>query len=219
MTSIPNPSRRVYGIAMILAPLLFLASTIAFIVEGDGMNEGVLGGTIGVWSVFAILIAFLGLLRLMEPKAPRAAAILTVLACCGFPAGVAFSIDAILTGALSVEVNEAIDAGFDDAPIAILAFIPWGWFGPLSFLLVGIMLWRTRAVPTWNGALLAATGVLFVVSRMERLDALAVVSDLVLLAALAPIGWRLLTSASPASAAVTPATQVAKPSTASNTPG
>jgi hypothetical protein len=58
---------------------------------------------------------------------------------------------------------------------------------------MGILLWRTRVTPWWSGALLMAGGVLFVISRMERIDVLAVAADAVLLAALAPIGWALLT--------------------------
>jgi len=201
---------RIYGTATIAAPLLLLASTLAFVTEGEGINEGVLGGTIGVWSAFAFAVAFVGILRLIEPSAPRAAAALTVLALIGFTAGVAFNVDAIyvaLIPELTVErLNDAMTGG--DA-IAILAFLPWGWFVPLTFVLTGVMLWRTHTVAPWSGILLIIGGILFVASRPERINALALTGDVVLVVALAPIGWAMLTglrTARPAGIATATAT-------------
>jgi len=201
---------RIYGTATIAAPLLLLASTLAFVTEGEGINEGVLGGTIGVWSAFAFAVAFVGILRLIEPSAPRAAAALTVLALIGFTAGVAFNVDAIyvaLIPELTVErLNDAMTGG--DA-IAILAFLPWGWFVPLTFVLTGVMLWRTHTVAPWSGILLIIGGILFVASRPERINALALTGDVVRVVALAPIGWAMLTglrTARPAGIATATAT-------------
>lgn len=195
----------VYGVAAILAPILLMASTVAFIVAGEGINHGALGGTIGVWSSFALLVGFIGMLRALEPAAPRAAAALTMLAIPGFAAGVAFNVDAIFTAAASPESNSTLDGVFETQPIAILAFLPWGWFVPLSLALAGIFLWRTRTVPAWNGTLLIAAGVLFVASRPERINLLALVSDVVLIAALLPIGWAMLRTATARERMSTPA--------------
>lgn len=198
LSSNPAPAvAHVYGVATILAPVLLLASTVAFVVAGEGINHGVLGGTIGVWSSFALLVAFIGILRALEPAAPRAAAVLTVLAISGLAAGVAFNVDAIVTAAAGPESSGTFNALVETQPVAILAFLPWGWFVPLSLVLAGIFLWRTRTVPAWNGVLLIAAGVLFVASRPERITLLAIASDVVLIAAMAPIGWAMLRTTTP----------------------
>jgi uncharacterized membrane protein YgdD (TMEM256/DUF423 family) len=197
-----RPLARVYGIAAILAPLLLLASTIAFITDGEGLNVGVLGGVVGVWSAFAFVIAFVGILRMLEPRAPRAAAIMTVLAMTGFASGVAFDVNAIFDEIVGpVELAAALDAAIDaggTAGLSILAFLPWGFFGPVSMMVIGILLWRTRVTARWSAALLAVGGVLFVASRPERINLLALIADSVLVLALVPIGWSMLTGNDPA---------------------
>lgn len=190
---------RIYGTAAVLAPLVLLASTLAYITAGDGINDGVLGGTIGVWSCFTLAIALVGVLRLLEPAAPKAAALLTAFTLIAFSGGVAFNITAIY---LATFGNDFLEAGLQGGDaIGVLAFLPWGLLTPLTFVLVGIMLWRTRTVDWWSGALLVAGGILFVASRPARIDPLAVTADIVLALALIPIGWTMLTrtrSTSPA---------------------
>lgn len=204
LSSLPTASARVYGTAIVLAPLLLLASSIAYITEGASINDGVLGGTIGVWSVFAFAIAFVGILRVLEPRAPRAAPLLTVLALTGFGAGVAFNVLAILTPVFGPEINTFIEDVDGSNAIAILAFLPWGWFAPLTFVLTGIMLWRTGTFARSVAGLLVVGGVLFIASRPEKIDALALIADTALIAALVPIGWALLTAGRPVGAAPAP---------------
>lgn len=190
-------SARVFGIAAIAAPLLLLASTVAFATDGEGINDGVLGGTIGVWSAFAMAVALVGVLRLLEPRAPRAAPILTALAVTAFSAGVAFNVQAMYLASFDVdflaEASEGTVEGSD--AIGMLAFLPWGWFVPLSLVLTGVFLWRTRTASWWSGALLIVGGVLFVTARPARIEVVAMLGDAALVLALAPIGWAMLTGA------------------------
>lgn len=196
---------RLYGVAVIVAPLLMLGSTIAYVFAGDGINEGVLGGTVGVWSSFAMAVAFVGILRLLEPRAPRAAPILTLLSVTAFCAGVAFNVQAMYLAGFGVDfLTEAAEGSADG--IGILAFLPWGWFAPLSMVLVGAFLWRTRTVSWWSGALLIVGGILFVTARPARIEAIAMVGDSALILAMVPIGWAMLTGAR----AVPPAEQPAR---------
>lgn len=193
--NLPSPSARMYAAALIVAPVLLLASTVGYAVAGEGVNHGVLGGVLGVWSVFALLLALLGLLRLLEPAAPRTVAVLTVPVVTGFAGGVAFNVAAIFDATIPAAPDVAFDAVVDASPGALLAFLPWGWFAPLSMVLVGVALWRTGVVARWSAASLVAGGVLFVASRPERIDWLAMIGDGVLILALAPIGLALLTAA------------------------
>jgi hypothetical protein len=199
---------RIYGVAAIVGPLLLAASTTAYILEGEEINRGVLGGTIGVWASFAMIIALVGVLRLLEVNRPRAAPILTIFALTGFAAGIAFSMDAIFAAIVGPDLDAALDAAIDEGSgaISILAYLPWGWFAPLSLILLGIFLWRSRTTTWWTGALLILGGVLFVVGQMERIGAIALAADVVLLLALAPIGWTLLTQARRAVTAGDPGT-------------
>lgn len=185
---------RIYGIAAIVAPLLLLGATTAYLVEGEGINHGMLGGTIGVWSCLAMVIAMVGVLRLLEAHRPRAAPILSLFALSGWAAGVGFNMHALFLAVIGPELDTALDAAIDEGGVGVLsifAWLPWGWFAPLSLILVGIFLWRSRTTPWWTGALMIAGGVLFVVGQMERIGSIAAASNMVLLLAFAPIGWML----------------------------
>jgi hypothetical protein len=182
---------RAFGLALIIAPLLLLASTIAYITEGEKINHGVLGGTIGVWSVFAIGFAMVGLFRMLEPHAPRASIILTLMIVMVVAGGTAFNIQGIFVALYDVDfMNDTAITGSDT--IAILAFLPWGLFMPITMIATGVVLWRTRAVARPVAILFAAAGILFVASRPEQINVLAIFSDLVFLAAMAPLGWAVL---------------------------
>jgi glucan phosphoethanolaminetransferase (alkaline phosphatase superfamily) len=192
---------RIHGWAIMLAPLLLLASTVTFIYEG-GINNGVVGGTIGVWSTFAFAIGIAGIYRLLEPRAPRIAPVFMAIALIGFVGGAAFNIQAMYLAGygndLLTDITEGRLAGA--STIGTFAFLPWGLLVPVTLVATGILLWRTRTVPTWSAALLVLGGVLFVASRPARIDPLALAADAVLVLALAPIGWSMMTRSRQATA-------------------
>jgi len=192
--SVSPTAARICGVSILLAPVLLLASTLAFIGPGDGINDGVAGGTIGVWSCFAFILALTGMMRAIEPDAPRAAPLVSAMAVIGFAGGVAFNVHAIFLAHFGSRIDEFFSEVEGADMIGILAFLPWGWFAPLTLVATGILLWRTGRVPTPSAMLLVAGGVLFVASRPERIDWLAVVADTALLAALVPVGVALLTN-------------------------
>lgn len=183
---------RITSGAAIAAPILLLASTVAYITDGGGINDGVVGGTIGVWSCLAFVLAFTGIHRALEPHSPRAAPILMAVTVLGCAAGVGFNIDAILAEAFG---RDAVDTALEDHPFALLAYLPWGWCFPAGLIGTGVLMWRTRVVSRLTAGLVAAGGLLFVSSRPARVDALAVLGDVVLVLALVPIGWALLGNA------------------------
>ncbi|MGE3620823.1 MAG: hypothetical protein AB7L84_10210 [Acidimicrobiia bacterium] len=192
-TPIPGASPmavRLTGLAAIVAPLLLLASTVGYVTDGNGINDGHVGGTFGVWSCFAFLLALVGIHRMVEPVAPRAAPIWMAVVAIGAAAGVGFNIDAILAADFG---REAVDAVGEESPLVLLAYLPWGLFFPIGLVGTGVLLWRTRVVPHLTAALVVAGGLLFVASRPPRIDPLAVFGDCVLVLAFAPIGWALLT--------------------------
>lgn len=193
--SIPGASpvtTRITGVAAIAAPLLLLVSTVAYLTDGGGINDGVVGGTIGVWSCLAFLLAFAGISRALEPHALRTAPILMSVMLLGCAGGIAFNIDGVLSASFG---REAVDAATDERPFSILAYLPWGLCFPAGLIGTGALMWRTRVPTRRTAALVAAGGLLFVSSRPARVDALAVLADAVLVLALVPICWSLLSRA------------------------
>jgi hypothetical protein len=180
------------AVAVIAAPIVFLLSDVAYVVAGDGINNGVLGGTIGVWSVFLLGWAFVGISRALEPVAPRGALALLILALPAMCGGAAFNVNALHWDHFGNDFIEAAFADGGSAAVGVLAFLPWGWFAPASFVLAGVLVWRTRIAPAWAGALTALAGVLFVSARPAGIDSLAIAADVVMVAGLAPIGLAML---------------------------
>jgi hypothetical protein len=181
---------RVHAWALIAFPLLLLASSVAFLSEG-GVNDGVVGGTIGVWSSFALAIGFVGLSRALEGQAPRGAMVLLVIGVIAACAGVAFNVQAMYAAQYDADI--LLDSSEGAAPaIAFFAFLPWGWLAPVTFIVAGVLVWRTKVFVRWAGLLLVAGGVLFVTGRPARIDAIVIATDLVLAGALVPIGLAML---------------------------
>lgn len=184
---------RTFGLATIAAPVLLLGSTIAYLAE-DGINDGVIGGTVGIWSTFALAVAFTGIYRMIEPRAPRIGPIFAALTLVGMAAGTLFNLQAMYLAAYDNDLlTDAMDGTLPDvSPLTFFAFLPWGWLAPVAFVATGILLWRTRTVPTWSALLLVLGGILFIASRPARIEPLAIACDIALVLALVPIGWSLL---------------------------
>ncbi len=193
-TTASCPGRRFFALAVVAAPVLLLLADVAYITTGNGINNGVLGGTIGVWSCFVLVWAFIGLAHTLRHDAPRGALALLILA---VPAtvggGVAFNVEALHRDHFGNSILEAaLVSGDPDALIGLFSFLPWGWMAPASFVLLGVLVWRSTVFPRWAGALTALGGLLFVVARPQDIDALAIVCDVVLVAGLAPLGLAML---------------------------
>ncbi len=182
---------------MIAAPALLAVSSVAY-AAGTGFSADQLGGTLQVYAMAVYPLALLGLTRRLERVRPRAAAVLSAIAVLGTAGGVTFGVDAVHAAVHP----EGPMREFSVAP-AIL-FIP-GLFFPLAFIGIGIALAQSGAAPRWAGYGLALGGVLFPLSRIPRVIELALASDLLIFAALAPLGWALLTGRRASNATSNPA--------------
>ena len=191
--TVPTTADRIAGTAAVLGPLLLLSSSLLFLFVENGINDGVLGGTVGMWSCFALAVAVPGVLRALEPVAPRAAPRVALVATIGFVAGAAFNIQAMYGAATGIVLLDRVG---DGVPLlALLAFLPWGWFAPLGLALTGWLLLRAGA--RLPGGLLVAAGILFVIGRPGTIGPLVLASDVALIAALLPLGAGLATGRSP----------------------
>ena len=185
------------GICLIVAPLLLLASTVAYAL-GDGFNGDRTGGTIQVYAMAAFVPVILGLATMVGQSQPRLAAALILLGSLGAAGGVAYGIDSIHYGETRTSVEDYGAAG----PFALQ--IPGAMF-PLSLLGIAAGFLRSGAEPRWPFALLALAAVLFPASRIPRVEELAIIADSLFILALVPLGWRILSGADAETAVATPA--------------
>lgn len=177
-----SPRSRLLAGAFIAAPLLLLASSVAFAAGSEPLR--------GVLQFYAFAVFVLVILTLTDALAgvfPRAAVALTLVGVLGMAAGVGFAVDN-LHGALLDDAYLVDDGGIAGV---FVANIP-GLMGPLAFIGIGLALLRAEVEPRFSGVALVTAGLLFPVSRIGELPALAIVDDLIFLLALAPLGWAML---------------------------
>ncbi|MCA1698063.1 MAG: hypothetical protein LC790_03840 [Actinobacteria bacterium] len=171
------------GAGMILGPLLLLASTAASL-PGDGEDSA--GGVLQIYAFVGLMLAMIGLTELCQRYLPRAAAALTLMAALGVAGGVAYGLNSIYVDMGAMDLNEQTGA------TTSLALQLPGILFPLSFIGLGLALFRSAIPLRWCGLALIAGGVLFPISRIGDIEALAPVSDMLFLLGLAPIGLALL---------------------------
>lgn len=169
-----SPRTRLIGATFVLAPLLLLV--------GDAVPAPA-GAAIMFYAFAAFMPVVVTLTGILEVAFPRAAAALTVLRALGIAAGVGFAIDGIhaeLPGSVEL-IDDGGTAGVFVANIPGLMF-------PLALIGLGLALVRAGAHPRFCGPALILAGLLFPISRIGEIVPLAMVDDLLLLLALAPLG-------------------------------
>lgn len=183
--------RTVYGLSLIVAPLLLAASTFFW----QNGQLGLTGGTIQVWSYVFWIPAMLGLLSLLRGTLPRFAAwavLLVAMVCIG---GANFGTDGVYLAGAEMLSGAPVDpdafhAAISPASIFVL-YMP-GLFFPLSLMLIGFLLWRTGNAPPVFALLLIVGALCFPLSRLPRIELLAHLADLLLLAGAGGMGWIFL---------------------------
>jgi hypothetical protein len=187
VTSTATPTSRVFGLAMILGPVVSLVSTVVYVL-GGGLNKDQAGGVIQIYGVVGYAIAIIGLLRLLEKPMPRLSAALTVLGMVTVAAGLGFGNDSIVRA-----VNPDVALSQSHSAAATFALVLPGLTFPLTWIGLGLGLAKTGVISRWSGFAIAAGGLLFPVARIPGIDALALIADVVLLLGVVPIGLAVLT--------------------------
>lgn len=183
--------RTVCGLALILAPLLLAASTFFW----QNGQLGLVGGTIQVWSFIFWIPAMLGLLSLLRGAMPRFAAwamLLVAMVCIG---GANFAMDGIYLAGFGMMNGAPVDPDAFHAiisPASVLVLYLPGLFFPLSLMLIGFLLWRTGNAMPLLALLLIVGALCFPLSRLPRIELLAHLADLLLLAGAGGMGWTFL---------------------------
>ena len=181
--------KRVEGFCLIIAPLLFAASTF-FWQEGE---YGVEAAILIIFSMFFWIPALKGLFSLVKSEMPRYAVWGLWVAIFGCISGVCFAFLGYLATVFSIS-HEQYLISLSRYPITsqILLFGSGPLF-PLSILVLGIILIVKRLVPVWIGILFCLAAISFPLARIPpRTPWIAHITDLVLVIPCTVIALQIL---------------------------
>ena len=177
-----------FGASLIVAPLLQAVSTF-FWIDGE---YGVTGGTILIFSMIFWIPALVFLFSLVASKKPTYAAWGFLIAVYGFVSGVNFGFLGVLTEVFSVP-HERYVHELSKYPVSSnLLLFQAGPLAPLSLVVLGLVMFFTKAVDWKIAMLIALGGILFPVSRISRVELVAHIVDAVQLIPMAVLGVQLL---------------------------
>ena len=181
--------------SLFLAPLFYAISSFFWNTQSQyGTYDTTSGLLLIIGSIFWVP-AFMALFDMLRERAPNYASwgfLLAVYGClCG---GVGFALRDILTVVFNIPHHTMLVALSQYPVLTNIIFWIGGPAFPISLLILGIVLARTRTVPVWVGILIAIAGALFPASRIPRIEWIAHVVDFMMLVPLAYISWQMLTN-------------------------
>lgn len=166
-----------YGVSLLLAPLLMFASSF-FWINGE---YGVAGGTIVIISTVFWIVTMIYLFGLLKIKMPRIAQWGLLISIFGFVSGGLFGFVGVMTEIFGISHQTYIDQ-FENYPISTGILLFWsGPLAPLSLILLGILFLKAKTTNPWIAIMIIIGGIAFPVSRISRNEWIAHVSDILLL--------------------------------------
>jgi hypothetical protein len=182
----PDPIDRLTTAAIFVAPVLIIASTIAYGLA-DGMNRGQIGGALQLYANSVLCLAVVGLALPLRYMLPRTASVALGLGLITAATGAAYGVDSMW--AAVTDMPQLVDQG---DPVSFAAMAPPAVALVLTFVILGIAYARSGLVPAPVGYLLALVGPLFPAGRATDILPIALLTDLVLLGAMVAIGRGLI---------------------------
>jgi hypothetical protein len=125
---------------------------------------------------------------------PRYATWGLLIAIYGCIGGAAFGLEGLFAEAFRIPHDVRREAWAQFPTTFNLTFFWPGPLFPLSLLILGAMLIRTRSIPLWAGLLICLAAIAFPVSRIPRIALAAHAADVLMLIPLASTGWGFLKS-------------------------
>lgn len=171
------------AVSLVLGPLFGVASSLAWLADAQEWR-----GILSFWMVVFLGVGLSGILlrRLSEP-APVAAAVVGLTLAAGLAAGAAYSAETAIVDVFGIDrLNN------EGAISSVLLLRLPGLMLPLSILALAWFSLRHRTIDRIPAFLLALGAVAFPVSRIPEIAGIALVSDLLLLAALTPVAIGVL---------------------------
>lgn len=177
--------RRLQALGLILGPALFALSPLFW---NDG-HYGVAGGLLIALATVPWVYGLIGEYDDLRSRFPVASGLWLLVVLVGMFGTVAFGLQGVFESVFGVDDSAAL-AAFGDYPttVAIILLLAGPVF-PGALLLLGAMLWRSSLTPTWCAALLCLAAAAFPVARVTRSAPVALVADLVMLAAFGAVAW------------------------------
>jgi hypothetical protein len=205
----PNLTRRILGAAMILAPLLALASAlVAPALKGRaGAKLAEIANHQDRWYLYALFItvsgwllvpAVLGLIGSVSERAPRLGLIGGALALLGAVTAIGDATVELMYWQMGAPGGDpaqmaALADRYENATGSSLIFTIGGLALISGLALLAIALWRTRTAPIWAAVGIPLATVLNIAGLSGNSNALVIASDIMLLAALGWIGRLVFT--------------------------
>jgi hypothetical protein len=180
--------KRVEGFCLIIAPLLFAASTF-FWQDGE---YGVAAAILIIFSMFFWIPALTGLFSLVKNEMPRYAVWGLWIAVFGCISGVCFAFLGYLATIFNISHEEYLNLLSHYPVTSQILLFGSGPLFPLSILVLGITLMLTISVPVWIGILFCLAAIVFPLSRIPRVEWMAHIADLAMLVPSVAIAWQIL---------------------------
>jgi hypothetical protein len=191
-----NAERKLWGLSLILAPALFAISTFFWVHTNGRIEYGATGGTIIAVATVFWIPAFIGLFGLLKERMPHFATWGLLVAIYGCTGGAAFGLEGLFAEAFRIPHDVRREAWAQFPTTFNLTFFWPGPLFPLSLLVLGAVLIRTKLIPLWAGLLICLAAIAFPVSRIPRIDLVAHAADVLMFIPLAYMGFGFLKSRS-----------------------
>lgn len=187
-----NRRRLIAGFCLIAAPALLL---VADVMQINGRFD--FEWTVVMWISFVLFVpAVLGIVHLLRNRADYCGLLGGALVVIGAMAGAGmmtiFRLNAVLKAGGEREFAQLIASAFKANPALPFSIFTPGPLFPLGFIVLAVGLYQARIFSLWMSLVLALGGVLFPVGHAVGVKAALIGGDLLLLGALAWLGWRLL---------------------------
>jgi hypothetical protein len=180
------PYNFISSLSLVIAPLLFGASTF-FWTNGE---YGVTGGTVLALATVFWIMAFVTLFDKLKPEMPLYSSIGLVIAIYGSISGNNFGMVGVFSEAFDISHDTYLNKA-SEYPLGFNLLLFWaGPLFPLSLFVLGINLMRKKVVPGWVGIMICLGAIAFPLSRIPRIEMIAHAADLLIAIPLISIGLK-----------------------------
>jgi len=189
---ISSLEKKFQAVSLIIAPLFFAASTF-FWTSGE---YSVTSAVFIILSMFFWIPALTLLFTLLKNKMPQYSVWALWIAVYGCISGCCFAFLGYFASIFNISHEQYLHTLSNDPISSQILLFAAGPLFPLSILLLGINLVRTRTVHMWIGLMLCFAAIAFPLSRIPRIEMVAHIADVLLLIPTAYLGFSLLNNRS-----------------------
>jgi hypothetical protein len=166
------------GICMTTGQVLVFASTFFW---NDNGRYTVDGAVMIIIAMVFWIIGFIGLFDLLKEKSPWYARLGLWYAAYGCLGGIAFGFEGLYSAIFDISDKIGIEA-YEKFPLHMNIVLFWaGPAFPLTLMILGIMLIVRKIGNPWINLLFTLGGIAFPISRISRIEWIAVIADILLL--------------------------------------